>query len=90
VADGEVKERLAVVIEKLQSRLNDKEKSILADRLLSDEPLTLQNIADQFGISRERVRQIEANLLKTMRKFFEEEVPDIKCFLDEAVYHWQQ
>ncbi len=90
VADMEVKERIAVVIEKLQSRLNDKEKSILAERLLSDDPLTLQNIADQFGISRERVRQIEANLLKKMRKFFEEEVPDIRCFLDEAVDHWQK
>jgi len=89
VADMEVKERLAVVIEKLQSRLNEKEKNILSERLLSDDPLTLQNIADQFGISRERVRQIEANLLKKMRKFFEEELPDIKCFLDEAVDYWQ-
>jgi RNA polymerase sigma-32 factor len=78
-----------VVIEKLQSRLNEKEKNILSERLLSDDPLTLQNIADQFGISRERVRQIEANLLKKMRKFFEEELPDIKCFLDEAVDYWQ-
>ncbi len=90
VADVEVKERLAVVIGKLQGRLNEKEKSILADRLLSDDPLTLQNIADQFGISRERVRQIEANLLKKMKKFFEEEVPDIRCFLDEAVDFWQK
>lgn len=89
VADSEVKERLAVVIGKLQERLNVKEKSILADRLLSDDPLTLQNIADQFGISRERVRQIEANLLKKMRKFFEEEVPDIRYFLDEAIDSWR-
>ena len=89
VADGEIKERIALVIGKLHERLNDKEKSILADRLLNDDPLTLQNIADHFGISRERVRQIEANLLKKMRKFFEEEVPDIKCFLDEAIDTWR-
>jgi len=88
VANDEIKVRLALVLDKLKTRLNSKEMSILADRLLSDEPLTLQEIADQFGISRERVRQIETNLLHKMRKFFEDEVPDIKTFLDEAVDFW--
>ena len=89
VANDEIKERLAVVLDKLRNRLNSKELSILAERLLSDEPLTLQEIADQFGVSRERVRQIEANLLNKMRKFFEDELPDIKTFLDEAVESWR-
>jgi RNA polymerase sigma-32 factor len=89
VANDEIKARLAIVLDKLKKRLNSKEISILSDRLLSDEPLTLQEIADQFGISRERVRQIEANLLQKMAKFFEEEVPDIKTFLDEAVDFWR-
>ena len=53
---------------------------ILLNRLLSDEPKTLQDIADIFGISRERVRQIEVNLLKKMKKFLESELPDIKNF----------
>ena len=88
VANDEIKVRLALVLDKLKTRLNSKEMSILADRLLSDEPQTLQEIADQFGISRERVRQIETNLLHKMRKFFEDEVPDIKTFLDEAVDFW--
>ncbi len=88
-ANNEIKERLAMVLDMLKPRLNAKEKAILGERLLNDEPLTLQTIADQFGISRERVRQIEANLLKKMRKFFEEEVPDIKNFLDEAVDSWR-
>jgi RNA polymerase sigma-32 factor len=89
VASGEIKERLAVVLARLRPRLNSKELSILAHRLLSDEPLTLQEIADQFGVSRERVRQIEANLLLKMRKFFQEELPDIRTFLDEAVDSWR-
>lgn len=89
VANEEIKERLSVVIDQLRHRLNSKELSILAERLLSDEPLTLQEIADQFGVSRERVRQIEANLLQKMRKYFEEELPDIKTFLDEAVDSWR-
>ena len=89
VAEIEVKEWMADVLGKLQDSLNDKEKMILSQRLLGDEPLTLQEIADQFGISRERVRQIEANLLKKMRKYMEQEVPDIKDFLDEFLNPWR-
>ncbi len=81
VASQEMRERLTELIDSLQDTLNEKEKMILGTRLLSDEPLTLQTIADQFGISRERVRQIEANLLKKLKKHFEQEMPDIHDFL---------
>lgn len=83
VAETEIREQMAELLAKLSGNLNEKEQVILAARLLSDEPLTLQDIADQFGISRERVRQIEANLLKKMKKYLEQEVPDIHTFLDQ-------
>ena len=83
VAGREIKERMADILHDLQKNINDKEKMILQTRLLSDEPQTLQDIADIFGISRERVRQIEVNLLKKMKKYLEQEVPDIQNFLDE-------
>ena len=89
IASLEIKRRMAEVLDKLKPRLNAKELSILSQRLLSDDPLTLQEIAVQFGLSRERVRQIESNLLHKMRRFFEDEVPDIKTFLDEAVDFWR-
>ena len=53
---------------------------ILHKRLLTDDPLTLQKIADSFDISRERVRQIEVTLLKKMKTFFTAEMPDIVDF----------
>jgi RNA polymerase sigma-32 factor len=81
VAGQEMRERLAEVLSGIEDKLNDKEKVILTNRLLNDEPQTLQTIADQFGISRERVRQIESNLLKKLKKIFEQEMPDIKDFL---------
>lgn len=81
VASQEMRERLAAILAELSTRLNDKEQVILNTRLLSDEPKTLQTIADEFNISRERVRQIEANLLKKLRKQFEKEMPDIQDFL---------
>ena len=80
VAGREIKERMYDILNDLQKSLNDKERTILQTRLLSDEPQTLQDIADIFGISRERVRQIEVNLLKKMKKYLEQEVPDIKNF----------
>jgi len=83
VAGREIKERMTDILHDLQKNINDKEKMILQTRLLSDEPQTLQDIADIFGISRERVRQIEVNLLKKMKKYLEQEVPDIQNFLDE-------
>ena len=81
VAGQEMRDRLAEVLAGIDDKLNDKEKVILSGRLLSDEPQTLQTIADQFGISRERVRQIESNLLKKLKKLFEKELPDIQDFL---------
>ncbi len=90
VADKEVKEQLAAILEKLRTTLNDKEKEILDGRLMNDEPKTLQEIADIFGISRERVRQIEANLLKKMRTYLLQEVPDIIHFLDEHDTFWKK
>ena len=81
VAGQEMRKRLGEVLAGLDDSLNDKEKAILTHRLLSDEPQTLQTIADQFNISRERVRQIESNLLKKLKKHFEKELPDIQDFL---------
>ncbi len=48
-------------------RLNDKERFVIEQRVTADTPMTLQEIADHFAISRERVRQIEEGALKKMR-----------------------
>jgi RNA polymerase sigma-32 factor len=82
VAGKEIKVKLTELLDILKDKLNDKEKMILEKRLLTDEPLTLQNIADRFDISRERVRQIEVNLLKKMKKYLEAEMHDIVDYFD--------
>ncbi len=51
--------------------LNDKERMVLAARLLSEEPKTLQEVADEFGLTRERVRQIESKLIEKLKKRLE-------------------
>jgi RNA polymerase sigma-32 factor len=47
--------------------LNEKERFVILERVTAEEPKTLQEIADHFAISRERVRQIEEGALKKMR-----------------------
>ncbi|MFO7760231.1 MAG: RNA polymerase factor sigma-32 [Desulfobia sp.] len=81
VAGDELKEHLNTTLDSLKKYLNEKELKILSDRLLSDEPLTLQDIADYFHISRERVRQIEGNVLKKIKKHLENEMPDIQEYM---------
>jgi RNA polymerase sigma-32 factor len=56
--------------------LDGKERFIFEQRLTSDEPLTLQDIGDKYGVSRERARQIEAALINRMREFMREHIPD--------------
>jgi RNA polymerase sigma-32 factor len=49
--------------------LNEKERFVIEQRVTADNPMTLQEIADHFSISRERVRQIEDGALKKMKRF---------------------
>jgi RNA polymerase sigma-32 factor len=51
-------------------QLNDRSKHIVMSRWLSDEKTTLQVLADEYGISAERVRQLEANALRKIRASF--------------------
>lgn len=67
-ASAEVSALVASRLEVLRDHLNDKEIAILTKRLLADQEVTLQDIGDEFGISRERVRQIETNLKKKIAK----------------------
>ena len=48
--------------------LNDREKHILAERRLSDDPKTLEELSQVYGVSRERVRQIEVRAFDKLQK----------------------
>jgi RNA polymerase sigma-32 factor len=50
------------------SVLNDRERRIFEARRLVDEPITLEELADEFGVSRERVRQIEVRAFEKVQK----------------------
>jgi RNA polymerase sigma-32 factor len=48
--------------------LNDRERRIFEARRLADNPVTLEELADEFGVSRERVRQIEVRAFEKVQK----------------------
>jgi RNA polymerase sigma-32 factor len=52
-----------------QRLLNEKELRILQERILAEEPKTLQEVADRYGLTRERARQIEAKVIHKLREF---------------------
>jgi RNA polymerase sigma-32 factor len=66
-----LREQIAQLNEKLElirPSLSEKELYLLESRLLSDEPLTLQEIGEKYGTTREAVRQMEARLLQKIRE----------------------
>jgi RNA polymerase sigma-32 factor len=63
-------EQLALLnkkIDELRPTLNEREKILLEERILNDEPLTLQEIGEKYGITREAVRQAEVRLMKKIK-----------------------
>src|SRR6516164_1509119 len=56
------------LLEKAMTHLNDRERHILTERRLRENPTTLEDLSQQYGISRERVRQIEVRAFEKLQK----------------------
>lgn len=69
LAKQELLKILQLKLPEFQKMLNDKEFRILNERLLAEEPKTLQEIADLYGLTRERTRQIEVKVIDKLRDF---------------------
>jgi RNA polymerase sigma-32 factor len=78
VADAEFRQEIGEKIRAFGATLKDKEAVIFAERLLAEQPLTLQEIGDKYGISRERVRQIEERIKKKLRAYLQAEIKDLR------------
>ena len=53
-------------------RLDERSQDILQQRWLADNKATLHDLADKYGVSAERVRQLEKNAMKKIRQYIEE------------------
>jgi RNA polymerase sigma-32 factor len=76
IARDEISASLRENIQTLLPQLNEKEQDLLYQRLLANNPVTLREIGDKYGITRERVRQIESRLLQKLRKHLASSIKD--------------
>jgi RNA polymerase sigma-32 factor len=76
VAKKEIEALLHDKIAEFRKKMTPRELEIFDLRIFSDSPATLQEIGDRYDISRERVRQVEKNVIKKMREFFKQQLPD--------------
>jgi len=80
LADAEASELVRQKLHDFGKDLTGKDALIFHERMLSEDPRTLQNLGDELGVSRERVRQLEKRLQGKLKDFLASE-------LDESVLH---
>jgi RNA polymerase sigma-32 factor len=73
IAAKETKNILEAKLKEFTGKLEERELKIFSQRLMADLPITLQEIADEYGISKERVRQIEERMIKRLKEFFKKQ-----------------
>jgi RNA polymerase sigma-32 factor len=68
LAEDEERSIRMSLLEEAMTELTDRERHILTERRLKDNPTTLEELAAQYGVSRERVRQIEVRAFEKLQK----------------------
>ena len=70
VADADQSDNQLETLSSALDRLDERSRDIIQRRWLNEEKATLQDLADEYGVSAERIRQVEANAMKKMRALF--------------------
>jgi RNA polymerase sigma-32 factor len=82
-ADDQIseEERRELLMDKLRAyreTLSGKELDIFDNRIMADNPVTLQELGDKYNISRERVRQIQERIVKNIKEWLSKEIPNFE------------
>jgi RNA polymerase sigma-32 factor len=65
-------------LNKFRERLTERESDILENRIMADTPLVLHKLGKKYNISKERVRQIQKGLVKSIREWSKKEIPNFE------------
>ena len=68
LADSEEYDQRMDLLQAAMAELNERERHIIRERRLKDEPATLEDLSKEYGVSRERVRQIEVRAFEKLQK----------------------
>ncbi len=80
VAGAELRQVFQQKLSEFARTLPERDRRIVDGRVLAEEPRTLQELADEFGVSRERVRQLEARLVNRLREYMKENLVDFEYY----------
>lgn len=78
LATGELKEIVDSKFREFAGTLSEKERLILGQRLIAEKPLTLQAIADRYGVTREAIRVSEKRLVEKIKRYMQDAFRDIR------------
>lgn len=76
IQNDEASRRRRLLVDALKT-LNERERHIFVERRLKDDPITLEELGQQYGISRERVRQLEARAFEKVQGLMRENAGDL-------------
>lgn len=79
LADEEMRALFQTKLKAFSKTLKPRDLEILKERVLAETPKTLEVLAERYKISKERVRQLEENLLKKLKKFMKDEIKDFEA-----------
>jgi RNA polymerase sigma-32 factor len=80
VAERELRQVFMERANEFAEGLEERDRILIKERVLAEEPKTLSELGEQFGVSRERVRQLEARLVKRLREYMTENVVDFEHY----------
>jgi RNA polymerase sigma-32 factor len=80
VAAQELRRVFLEKVEEFAATLDDRDRRIIDERILAEEPKTLQEMGDVFGITRERVRQLEARVVSRLREYLKKNLVDFEYY----------
>ncbi len=82
VGDDQLREVFREKLRTFTEDLEERDRRIVEERVLAEEPKTLQEMGDEFGVSRERVRQLEARIVERLRNYLKENLVDFEYYAD--------
>jgi RNA polymerase sigma-32 factor len=80
VADNEFRTVFLENVRTFAATLDERDRRLVEERILSDEPKTLAELGIEFGVSRERVRQLETRIVSGLRDYLKEHLVDFEYY----------
>lgn len=76
LADHQLKTLFRAKLAEFIKTLEERDEDILRNRILSDSPLTLDDLGNKYGVTKERTRQLEARIIKRLRDYVKKDIKD--------------